>query len=270
MSDKMIIGTETTAPVIPLDVNQCVAVHEDYKVRAFEELKAGRNRKKGTFVTHLIDDLMAFLKREEVEQAPIFVNKNAMSAKAILNYDVENFAQGHCDFTAVLKLEKTYVWQKLINIHQQCEKGNAFKQKEFSILLEDWINVFVAKDEHGNDITMAKAINAVRNMEINASAKVETATNHLAESKSKFEKVEATSKDSLPVYFEIKDSCYEGLNQHTIKLRVIVRTVDENPHFVLQIVSYDKLQNDLVNDFKDIMLDRFINFDVMIGDFDAF
>lgn len=257
---------ELSKPVVDLTRGGLVALNEDYKIKDLEEFQEGRNRSRGTLLTPSFEDFKSYvLDASESDPAPVFVNHKNIMAVAILNYSQEAYAQGHCDHKAILQLEPTVVWAKLNQL-----KDNKLNQKRFATLLEDWASVFAATNEAGESIHIGEAINAVRNMKVDASATKDSVVNNMQESRSVFEKVEASSTaGKLPSYFEITDTAYVGLDEKTIKLRLLVNSSDGEPTFALQIVKEELLCNEIVQEFKEKVIALLPDNPVRIGTFTA-
>ena len=273
---------ELAKPVQELNRGQLVAVHENYKVADLEQFLNGRNRARGVLTTPSFEDFKSYVLQHSEsgrtnvacstdqpyvapQTALVFVDHKNVAATAILNFTQEDFAQGHCDHKATLKLEPTVVWEKLSQI-----KDNKFDQKRFATLLEDFAGVFVAITANGEEISNGEALNAVRNMKVDVSSKSDSQVNNTSESRSVLENVEAsTTVGKLPAYFEIKDTAYVGLDEKTIKLRLIVNGADGSPVFALQIVKEELLRNEIIQEFKNKVIALLPDNEVRIGTFTA-
>jgi len=270
-------------PVKSLERGELIALNGDYKVTDLEQFLHGRSRARGVLKTPSFDDFKTYVVghsekkntptqlsssnalHAEPQTALVFVDHKNVAATAILNFIQGDFAQGHCDHKAVLKLEPTVVWEKLGQI-----KDNKFDQKRFATLLEDFAGVFVAIAANGEEISNGEALNAVRNMKVDVSAKSDSQVNNTSESRSVLENVEAsTTVGKLPAYFEIKDSAYIGLDEKTIKLRLIVNGADGSPVFALQIVKEELLRNEIIQEFKNKVIELLPDNEVRIGTFEA-
>ena len=265
---------ELALPVNDLSRGQLVAIHENFKVHDLEQFQAGRNRARGVLKTPSFDDFKSYVLGNTQSEnsvpevkvyAPVFVDHKNVSATAILNFKVVGLAQGHCDHKAVLQLEPTVVWEKLNQL-----KDNKLNQKRFATLLEDWASVFAATSETGETIHIAEAINAVRNMKVGASSTTDSSVSNMQETRSVFDKVEASSTaGKLPSYFEIIDPAYVGLDDKTIRLRLVVNSSDGEPSFALQIVKEELLRNEIIQEFKGKVIVLFPDNPVRIGTFSA-
>ena len=265
---------ELALPVNDLSRGELVAIHENFNVHDLEQFQAGRNRARGVLKTPSFEDFKSYVLGNTQSEnsvpevkvyAPVFVDHKNVSATAILNFKVVGLAQGHCDHKAVLQLEPTVVWEKLNQL-----KDTKLNQKRFATLLEDWASVFAATSETGETIHIAEAINAVRNMKVGASSTTDSSVSNMQETRSVFDKVEASSTaGKLPSYFEIIDPAYVGLDDKTIRLRLVVNSSDGEPSFALQIVKEELLRNEIIQEFKGKVIVLFPENPVRIGTFSA-
>lgn len=243
-----------------------VAVNQDYKVLDLEKYQEGRNRSRGTLNTPSLEDFKTYvLDNTETGWSPVFVDHKNVSATAVLNYSQADYHQGHCDHLANLKLEPTVVWLKLNSL-----KDRKLSQRDFAVFIEDWVSVLEITDADGNLISGAQALAAIRSMKIDSSVTVDNSVGNLSESRSRFEQVEARSKEEFtPAYFKIHDSAYLGLDERLIVLRLIINTNDEKPVFSIQIVKEELLCNEIIQEFKEKVIELLPENPVRIGTFAA-
>lgn len=114
---------------------QTALINPNAKVLNLEQFEAGRHRKRGTFATTDIDSFADYIEiNAQPEHISVFIDKNQMQAVAILNFDADDFEQGHLDHRAVLNAERTVMFKNLVSMH---DMGRC-KQKVFAEFLEDW------------------------------------------------------------------------------------------------------------------------------------
>ncbi len=256
---------ELAKPVENLGRGDLVAINDNYKVLDLEKYQDGRNRARGVLNTPSLEDFKTYVLDAQSETAPVFVDHKNVSATAVLNYSEEFHAQGHCDHLANLKLEPTVVWSKLNSL-----KDRKLSQRDFAVFIEDWTSVLEITDAEGTVINPVQALAAIRNMKIDSSVTVDNSVGNLSESRSRFEQVEARSKEEFtPAYFKIHDSAYLGLDERLIVLRLIINTNDEKPVFSIQIVKEELLCNEIVQEFKEKVIDLLPENPVRIGTFAA-
>lgn len=262
-------------PATDLTRGGLIALNNDYTVNDLEEFQNGRNRARGVLKTPSFEDFKSYVLSAEPQcnedeaisltGAPVFVDHKNVSATAILNFAAKGFSQGHCDHKALLQLEPTVVWSKLNAL-----KDRKLSQRDFAVFLEDWVSVLEITDADGNVIGGAQALSAVRNMKIDATVSADHSVGNLSESRSRFEQVEARSKEEFtPAYFKIPDSAYFGLDERLIVLRLIVNTNDDKPVFSIQIVKEELLLDEIIQDFKAKVIELLPENPVRIGTFAA-
>lgn len=256
---------ELAKPVENLGRGDLVAINDNYKVLDLEKYQDGRNRARGVLNTPSLEDFKTYVLDAQSGDAPVFVDHKNVSATAVLNYSEEFHAQGHCDHLANLKLEPTVVWSKLNSL-----KDRKLSQRDFAVFIEDWASVLEITDAEGTAISPAAALAAIRNMKIDTSVTVDSQVGNLSESRSRFDKVEARSKEeSTPAYFKINDTAYLGLDERLIVLRLVINTNDEKPVFSIQIVKEELLCNEIIQDFKEKVIELLPENPVRIGTFTA-
>lgn len=256
---------ELAKPVESLCRGDLVAVNDDYKVLDLEKYQEGRNRARGVLNTPSLEDFKSYVSDAQFGDAPVFVDHKNVSATAVLNYSEDLYAQGHCDHLANLKLEPTVVWSKLNSL-----KDRKLSQRDFAVFIEDWASVLEITDAEGTAISPAAALAAIRNMKIDTSVTVDSQVGNLSESRSRFDKVEARSKEEFtPAYFKIYDTAYLGLDERLIVLRLVINTNDEKPVFSIQIVKEELLCNEIIQDFKEKVIELLPENPVRIGTFTA-
>ena len=131
-------------------------------------------------------------------------------------------------------------------------------------------SVLEITDADGNVISGAQALAAIRSMKIDSSVTVDNSVSNLSESRSRFDKVEARSKEEFtPAYFKIYDSAYLGLDERLIVLRLIINTNDDKPVFSIQIVKEELLCNEIIQEFKEKVIELLPENPVRIGTFAA-
>lgn len=252
-------------PASELKRGDLAAINQSYKVLDLEKYQNGRNRARGVLNTPSLEDFKSFVLTDQSEKSPVFVDHKNVSAVAVLNYLEGGYSQGHCDHLAILKLEPTVIWSKLQNL-----KDRKLSQRDFAVFIEDWVSVLEITDADGNVIGGAQALAAIRNMKISASVTAESNVGNLSESRSRFDQVEARSKEEFtPAYFKIYDSAYLGLDERLIVLRLIINTNDDKPVFSIQIVKEELLLDEIVQEFKAKVIELLPDNPVRIGTFTA-
>ncbi|WMW72974.1 DUF2303 family protein [Acinetobacter bereziniae] len=257
---------EHCAPVMDLERGGLQAVHESFKILDAEKYQNGRNRIRGIFVTPIFADFAQYIADAPTTgSVPVFVSRDDVKAVAVLNYSEKGFDQGHCDHTATLQLDPTVVWKKLNQL-----KDTKLDQKRFATFLEDWASVLSAVDADDNQISIKEAIVAVRNMKVDINTSNEAEVENTREVRTAYADIAAKAKKGqLPAKFKILDTAYVGLDEKKIELRLIVNGGSGEPIFAIQIVKEEILVNEIIQEFKQKVIDLLPEQQVLIGTFSA-
>ena len=183
-----------------------VVLPESAKVVELEKFQAGRSRFRGTYSTHSLADFSAYVVEREALGARGFID----SCVLLFNLGTAD-VPGHADDRAVLKLKPTAGYTAVQQIG-----GRGISQKDLSDWIEDWHQYLTPVDEVGKAIPVAKAIVAVLTITINASSESETTVGETSASRSAMDRIEARSKETLPVSLQFSTILFEGLTEQVI------------------------------------------------------
>ncbi|MFU8927780.1 DUF2303 family protein [Acinetobacter puyangensis] len=253
-------------PVLEVERGSLQAVHENYKIFDAEKYQNGRNRIRGTFATPIFADFAQYIEDSKtVGPVPVFVSRDNVQAIAVLNFSEVGYDQGHCDHTAALQLDPTVVWKKLTGL-----ADTKLDQKRFATFLEDWATVLTAIDADDNKIDIKDAITAVRNMKVDVNLSTDAEVENTREVRTAQTAIAAKAKlGQLPAKFKISDTAYVGLDKKEIELRLIVNGGSGEPIFAIQIIKEEILVNEIIQEFKQKVIDLLPEQQVLIGTFQA-
>jgi len=240
-----------------------LAVPNGFAMTSLEKFSPARYRARGTMDTKNAGDFADYVNTNCVldEFVRIFVDADAMRATAILNWLIEGRYGGHCDNTATLTLEKTAAFKAL-----QAVDGKTQTQLAAAEFFEDFAPMlkFFGKDAEGNstEMSVAKAVAAVRKLSIDTSKKLESQQDQLSASKSTFDSVRVAN-EAFPshVYFECVP--YHGLASRTFVLRIGVITT--GPAIVLRSIHMEQHNEDMAQDFVALIADKAKDIPVITG-----
>lgn len=235
-------------------------------VESLERFSLERFRFRGAMTTTSIDDFARYSKgyASASEPARCFIDADNMTARSVFNIGtLDN--PGHADNVASITLKKTAPFRALLQID-----GQRLKQKQIAEWLEDWSDYLLAFDADGNTMQISQAAQAVRRITIQQATQQDHETSDFAGKKSLMQSVEASSKDVMPVTFEFKCVPYEGLGERRFSLRNSLLTSDE-PCFVLRIVQLEAQEEEIANEFRDLLISKFEgeSVETFIGNFKA-
>lgn len=235
-------------------------------VESLERFSLERFRFRGAMTTTSIDDFARYSKgyASTSDPARCFIDADNMTARSVFNIGtLDN--PGHADNVASITLKKTAPFRALLQID-----GQRLKQKQIAEWLEDWSDYLLAFDADGNTMQISQAAQAVRRITIQQATQQDHETSDFAGKKSLMQSVEASSKDVMPVAFEFKCVPYEGLGERRFSLRNSLLTSDE-PCFVLRIVQLEAQEEEIANEFRDLLISKFDgeSVETFIGNFKA-
>ncbi|WP_131055248.1 YfdQ family protein [Raoultella planticola] len=235
-------------------------------VASLERFALERFRFRGAMDTTSIDDFVRYsvAYAQEEEKARCFIDADNMLARSIFNIGtLDN--PGHADNVASIKLKKTAPFRALLAIN-----GDRLSQKQIAEWLEDWSDFLLAFDAEGQTIDISKAAQAVRRVTIQQTNQADHEDSDFAGRKSLMQSVEASSKDVMPVAFEFKCIPYEGLGERRFSLRNSLLKSGE-PVFVLRIVQLEAQEEEIANEFRDLLIAQFDDkpVETFIGNFKA-
>ncbi|MFY0199460.1 YfdQ family protein [Klebsiella variicola] len=235
-------------------------------VASLERFALERFRFRGAMDTTSIDDFVRYsvAYAQEEEKARCFIDADNMLARSIFNIGtLDN--PGHADNVASIKLKKTAPFRALLAIN-----GDRLSQKQIAEWLEDWSDFLLAFDAEGQTMDISKAAQAVRRVTIQQTNQADHEDSDFAGRKSLMQSVEASSKDVMPAAFEFKCIPYEGLGERRFSLRNSLLKSGE-PVFVLRIVQLEAQEEEIANEFRDLLIAQFDNkpVETFIGNFKA-
>ncbi|EPO1884196.1 YfdQ family protein [Citrobacter freundii] len=235
-------------------------------VESLERFSLERFRFRGAMTTTSIDDFARYSTgyASASDPARCFIDADNMTARSVFNIGtLDN--PGHADNVASITLKKTAPFRALLQID-----GQRLKQKQIAEWLEDWSDYLLAFDADGNTMQISQAAQAVRRITIQQATQQDHETSDFAGKKSLMQSVEASSKDVMPVAFEFKCVPYEGLGERRFSLRNSLLTSDE-PCFVLRIVQLEAQEEEIANEFRDLLISKFDgeSVETFIGNFKA-
>lgn len=230
---------------------ELAALPSDYKMHNLEPYLPLRRRARGTMNTNVIDAFTDYVKAHSEPGASVFVNAEEMSANAVLNLGTPS-APGHADNRAKLTLKRTAAYHALSCM----TTGTSHKQATIGEFLEDWPEHIKCHNDSGQ-ITLPKAISAIRKLSIESIRKLENSEQQLSASRSAFESVQATSVDPLPTTILFDCQPYADLKARTFVLRLNVQTGGDKPTISLRIIKAEQHAEDMANELGFLIADEF-------------
>lgn len=224
-----------------------VAVPNDFKTECLERYLPNKVRFTGTLKTNSLNDFTSFSLAHKQDGSKCFINSDNEEAVVIFNLGDDSKA-GHADFKAFLKLEKTAEYKALLEKHDR-----HLNQKQLAEFMEDWADYIVALNSDGAAISTSKAISAVRRITIEAKAEAKHEVQDFRSTRSALENVEAKTDHGLPSEILFKCVPFNELPEFEFYARISIITGEE-PKFSFRIKRLEKIQDDIMNEFKRILV----------------
>ena len=246
-----------------MDINALTALPNDFQILDLEEFLPNRRRSRGSMETSSIDDFAAYVSLQKEDGAAVFVSPKHMIANAVLNLGTPS-APGHADNRAQFAPRATAAYDSLLKV----ATGAGLAQTTVAEFMEDWAHLVECFHE-SEKLPVNKAVAAVRNITIEGLKKVEASEQQLSASKSAFESVTASSKDTLPTFIYFKCTPYQDFSERVFVMRLGIRTSDK-PAITLRIVNKEQHDEDMANELQR-MVRASINgpVEVLVGDYAA-
>lgn len=208
-------------------------------------------RYRAKITTPRVDDFVS-LTEDRAADARVFIVDEQMTAVSVFNLGSPE-DPGHADDRAILTMRSTNEWDELQKI-----SGSQMDQKSAAEWLEDWREFLtpIWDADQGGRESMVSAISTIRNLVIDAKKTTDHGVSDFAAERTDLERIEARGRDMPPpARFIFKCVPYEGLKERSIALRLSIVT-GEKPRFTLRIIRPDQLRQEIVEEFRDLLVSR--------------
>lgn len=223
-----------------------LALPNDFTLHDLEKFLPNRRRQRGEMTTSAIGDFVAYTTKNAEAGATVFIDQENMKACAVLNLGTTD-KPGHADNKAMLESRSTAAYSALRNIAKQ-----AAGQSVIAEFMEDWMLNIVCLHE-GIEIQTAKAIAAVRSITIDTARKLEVEEKQLGASKSAFESIQASSKETLPTEIRFKCIPYKELQYRTFVMRPSILTTGDRIALSLRIIKIEEHEEQMAAELAEII-----------------
>lgn len=158
---------------------------------------------------------------------------------------------GYVDNIVIFKLKKIVLFFVLLFVNGECNF-----QKLLVEWIEDWVDYFVGFDVNGDVIQVIKVVVVICKIMIEVNQIVDFEDNDFSGKCFLMEFVEVKIKDIMLVVFEFKCVLFEGLKECLFKLRFSI-IIGDCFVLVLCIIQLEVVQEDMVNEFCDLFVEKF-------------
>lgn len=236
-----------------------IALPENFKTHDLESYLPHRRRARGEMLTSSIFSFSEYASTHATEGASVFVDPDAMRAKAVLNLGTSEIP-GHADNMAIYAPDKTAAYSALLAITRQPQK-----QSDMAEFLEDWPDLIECFNDAG-PVNIKQATAAVRKITIDSARRIESEEQQLGATRSAFESVQASSKEPLPTTIYFKCTPYADLSERVFVLRLGVLTGEKAPSIVLRVVKAEQHKEEMATELSKLVAEALAgDLPVLIG-----
>jgi uncharacterized protein YfdQ (DUF2303 family) len=157
---------------------------------------------------------------------------------------------------ANLQLDKTSAFKRLLAF---AGSGSHY-QKDAANFIEDWADFIVVTTSTDDKMSIAQAANAINNMTIESARSITSEVEDFGEHLSAMERVEVKNKAKMPAKLKFTCVPYNGLEDREFEIRLSILTGGSKPEISLRIVQLEKHEEDIVDEFKEILVKKFTSF----------
>ena len=186
----------------------------------------------------------------------VLFDSDDMSSRIIFDLGAEDLPE-HQRHTAKLTIDKSAAFRQLLQMN-----GERLSQKAAANFIEDWADFIVVTtkgtdDEPSVSMTIAQASNAITRMTIESARSITSEIDDYSANMSATELVEVKGKAKMPGNIAFTCKPYNGLEDRQFNVRLSVLTGGSEPQISLRIVKLEKHEEDIVEEFKDILVKKF-------------
>lgn len=236
-----------------------ILLPDQFKLAKTEHLQAQRARFRGNLETESLSDFCHYVigGAAELKDQGItpraFINAPQMSCKAFLNIG-NHGTPGHGDHTAALHLKATAAFLAMQRI-----ASGTLSQRELAEWMEDWHDHLSITDTNGSSMTVAEAVQKVRNITIKASAERTSSETNFSASQSAMDQIAAAHEEKQPSDLIFSTVPYEELKVREFTLRLSILTGESKPQLRLRWVQKEAQEEEIAQEFKELLTSKLGN-----------
>jgi uncharacterized protein YfdQ (DUF2303 family) len=239
-------------------IHPAVAIPAGVSLESIESLMPLRNSYRFGFSTKSIESFIEYNKEFDQLGAKCFVDSTQVTARTIFDLGTKE-APLHQLHTASIKLVKTAAYAALLE-----KDGDKLSQKQAAEFLEDWADNLTVYDSESQRIPLMTAAKRLREITIEQVRNAEFKVSDMSEKMSAFEQIEAKNAETIPAVFNFVCEPYHGLSKREFTMRLSIITGDDKPKIGLRIVRLEQQQEDIAEEFKDLLTERLDGADIKV------
>jgi uncharacterized protein YfdQ (DUF2303 family) len=242
-----------------------VGLPGEFSMHDLEKYLPTRRRARGIMTTSVTDHFAKYTGMHAEDGACAFVSPEKMQAVAVLNLGSKD-KPGHTDNLAVLELKKTAAFNELLAI----ANGIQQTQRKVAEFMEDWQDYILCFSDSDTKMETKRAIAAVRSITIEALSKMDAHEENFGSTRSALDSVKASSKETLPAFFDFTCEPRHGLARRTFRVRIGIVTGSAAPSLTLRIIKLEEHEERMAEELAEIVGDAVKDsIPVVIGTYQA-
>lgn len=233
-----------------------IVLPDGFSIHNIQHLFPHKQRQVGAMTTDALDSFVQFCGNTKGNKPTCFIDGDAMKAKVIFDYG-DAVEPGHCDLSASLSLKPTAEYQSMLAIAGG-QVSPLLTQQQVAYALEDLSHLITPVDSEGMSFPLSQAINAIRNVTIEAKGSANYQQTDQRAERSSLETIEAKAKNALsglmPAFLNFNMMPYIGLVTREFRARVVIHLQKEaEPKFSLKLVAHELAKQDMAAEFVDLL-----------------
>lgn len=240
--DRIVELSKIDTPATGASVPEYLALPSTMHVVDLESYQACRRRFRGRYTTTSIRHFADYLAAADTGDLRVFVDAEKACATCVI--DAGDVCEpGHCEHRAQLTLRPTAIWRAVMALD-----NHVFTQRSLAEWLEDWRNYLDAVSAEEELIPLARAIAAIRKIDITATAKSGSEVGNMSETRSALARIEASSVEGLPARINATFHPYPELQKRTVALDLHVIS-GETPKLKLRMLMREEVDEMIADEF---------------------
>lgn len=225
---------------------------DSMSVQSLEQYMTYASRYRLEFSTTSVNDFIRYGLQNDQLGARCFVDAETMSSQAIFDLGTLTLPQFK-EHKAVLGLQKTAAYKAVLGLSDI----PSMTQKEASEFIEDWSDMMTIINKHGQIMAPHQAAASLRDLTIDTARSLNSKVEDFASSMSAMEKIEAKNQDDIPSEIIFTCTPFSGLTEKRLSIRVSILTGSAKPDIGFRILRLESLQEEIAEEFKQVLVDAF-------------
>jgi len=217
-----------------------VALPEEYDLRDVSEYKESPDRIQENLQAHTIDGFLSYVERFSGDETTIFVDPTDGTLRAVFDYHHPEGGPQHADHSVAYSPSHSDAWDRWVGV-----SGNLMRQRDFAEFIEEHVEN-IANPTGSEMLTVARNLNATRNVEFKSSRQPDTGDVQLKYQEETDGSVGESGEIDIPEFITLSIPVFEGGMLYEVKCRLRYRIKHQNLKMGIKILRKDDLIEDAI------------------------